>query len=476
MVDKSFAPDTPEGENDLFYCVDIKPLSEKQILKYIATEIPEHIEIINVIKKHPGIIKLLSKQERLLKLVSVWKNNGGFSKADIKVLKIEESFIDEITHQDIEQKKRLCDAAKAELCGKKICDETIEMFKDTDFFENDIFNYADSKYYLVAEEKELQDAESALPLTEKIKKVLDEWPIEVQYYYAAFYLRRKKDIRKYLSSLVEALDNQSISNKWNKAVILVKTIIFLEKEETKRQWFIDWTVNELAKINYDESIFTALLILNNVLPDNGIEEIIREEYKKTNNAAVKRRLVYFYSRAPFSVPDDIVDDLIISDDIHLKYHIASALVDSYSNNPGIIETQWYENSSYISWPEEFDDDILKSDCEALYCLIDNIEFITDASLTNQHIKRLIEIIEDSSSDYYKKAHAAGALSRKRGINDSQIRSVISELCNILDRDDILKNSKSLKVISYIVESCCKLALREEAREHAINYAKKRFSD
>lgn len=477
LVDRNFYPELPEGEEEKFYCIDIKPLTEYQILRYIAIELPNCPELLLTIKQYKEVITLLSKQERLLKQISTWKGNTDpETRLEVDVLQIEEDFLKEIIQDNPELRIKLREAAKLELSGQSIPQDTLDLLRETDFFNNGWFNYAESKYYLIAEQYSNKriSVTDINALKEVIIKLLCEWPPEVQYYFAAFFLhkvtseKRKADrLDRYFNALCRALDNQDLRKRYAPATIIANTLRFINRVETKFNDFVDWIMGELSHSIYDEKVFEALSGLSDVIKKSRIEFELRNKYKSSNDPTVKRRIVYFYSRAHYPIPDEIVEDLTNQDysptGRHLKYHIVTAIIDTVSISES-EEADWVKNAKYMDWPSLTKDPILQSEFEKLFFLKTKRLYKSDGNYLVGGIDRLIDKLRGGS--YWEKAHAAGALCRRAGLDTNYIQNIIKKFETILIGEHRSlgkhRDRNCLKTISYIIEACCTLATHESA--------------
>ena len=503
LVDNSFLFEDRDGEEEKFYCIDIKPLSEYQILRYIAVELPNCTELMAGVKEHKEIVKLLSKQERLLKQIAIWKNNMNSQKDfELDILQIEEDFIRETIGDNTGLHKQLCEAAKLELQNRAIPQETLNALSETDFFYNGQFNYAESKYYLVAEEfarnKKINLRNVLQPTIEEIIK---KWPEEVLLYFAAFYMRghntkKKRDDRfkKYFDILCTVLNNPDIREKQGlvPALIIANTMVFLGKIEEKLEGFINWTMEELKSPNYDKKIFEALSLIKDSVSDCQLEDALCKKYMETDNLAVKRRIVYFYSFAHCALPNEIVDDMVLKEHStessskhpeedsreHLNYHIISALTDTV-NVSGFEEIRWVKDTFYMEWLEKDNDPIMQSELETFYFHKVKHLYKSEGAYLNKCISQLLKKFTEGVD--WEKTHALGALCRMPGLEKDNINHIINQLNNLLIKElDNLPNSRDgncLPTVRYIVEACCKLAKHESADpERTHRLLQEKFAD
>lgn len=491
LVDNSFSSEVREGEEEQFYCIDIKPLTEYQILRYIAIELPDCPELMTDVKEHKEIIKLLSKQERLLKQIAIWKNNKNIQKEfKLDILQIENDFIKEMTGDNEELHKRLCKAAKLELCDKEIPQETLNEFSKTDFFYNGRFNYAESKYYLVAEEY-VEESETlygnALPKT--IDNIIRKWPVEVQMYFATFYIygdkpqrSKKEKLKFYYNKLCDVLNNSDLRQNcdFSPAVVIADTLLFLGKAEEKLNDFVDWVAKELENPNYDKKVFEALSHIRDAIPDSRIEDVLCEKYKKIENPGVKRRIVYFYSWIHYPVPDEIIEDLVSEEnkDIHLKCHIISALIDTL-DAACIEERKWKRDGAYVGWVQRDYGPILQSQLEKVYFLISGKLYKSDGEALTKKINDLLKVLSDAGDDW-EKAHAADALCKMAGLDADNIKYIIGRLNQLLIKDleelSVQSEYNCLRPIRYLIEACCMLAVHESTDDTVLLVVQERFAE
>lgn len=502
LVDYSF-PYDEQNREEKFYCIDIKALSEYQILRYIAVELPNCTELLAGVKEHKEIVKLLSKQERLLKQVAVWKNNMNIQKDfEVDILQIEGDFIKETIGDDTELHKQLCEAAKLELQNKAIPQETLNALSQTDFFYNGQFNYAESKYYLIAEEYVCNNKITLKKdLQWSIEEIITKWPGEVQLYFAAFYMRglktkqkRKERFEKYFDALCTVLNNSDIREKQSlvPASIIIDTIFFLGKIEEKLDSFIKWAMKELENSNYDKNVFTALSYINKNVPSYQLEDVLCKEYRKTDNFAVKRRIVYFYSYAQCALPNEIVDDMIFEEHSkkssqehseedsrkHLNYHIISALTDTIKA-PGFDEIKWVKDAAFMEWVEMDNDPIMQSELETFFYEKVGYLYKNEGAYLKKCSSLLLKKFTEGAD--WEKTHALGVLCRMPGLVKDNINHIIIQLSRLLiDELEHLPNSedsKCLRTVKYIVEACCTLAKHKSADpRRAYELVQEKFSE
>lgn len=493
LVDNSFSFESGEKEKAQFRYIDIKPLNERQILRYIALELPNHPELLNEVKSHKEILRLLSKQERLLKQIAIWKNSMSDNiDLELNILQIERDFIREIIGDDEEQHRQLCKAAKLELQNKEIPQEIIDTFSGTDFFYNGRFNYAESKYYLIAEEyilnksKEISEAKY-FPKT--ILEIIRQWSAEVQFYFAAFYChnyrtksQREKRLAKYYDWLISTLNNQDLRENYefSPSEIIVGTLNFLGRTEDKLDDFINWAIGELESRDYDRKIFESLFSLRDVIDDNKIDDVLCRKYKELKNSGVKRRIIYFYSYNHYPLPDDIVKDLSDKNnsDVHLKYHIVSALIDTL-DAPCDEERSWKSDSAYMGWIKMDNDPIMQSLLETFYYCKTKKFYKSDGYYLINCIDNLLSEFSNND-DYWKKAHAIGALYRMPWLDKENIQYIINKLSDIINGElENLHDSRNyncLKPIRYIVEASAMLSVHESADDKASALVQTRFTE
>ena len=495
LVDNSFSFETWDDEENKFYCIDIKPLSEEQILRYIAVELPVCTELMAGVKEHREIVKLLSKQERLLKQVTVWKNNMNSQKdLELDILQIEGDFIKETIGNNAELHRQLCEAAKLELQNEMIPQETLHALRKTDFFYDEQFNYAESKYYLIAEEYACNSELRAKSVLQgALEEIIRKWPREVQLYFAAFYMRgfeipkkRKNRFGKYFNVLCTVLNNPDIREKQGlvPAFVIADTMFFLGKIEEKLDGFINWVMEELEKPDYDKRVFEALARIKNSVTDYQMEDVLCQKYVETDNLVVKRRIVYFYSFAHCALPDEIVADMKYEEfsqeasKRHLSYHIISALTDTIDVS-GFGEIKWVKDTAYMEWVEMDNDPIMQSELEAFYFKKVGRLYKSEGAYLKKSSSLLLKKFEEGAD--WEKTHALGALCRMPGLEKDSINHTIKKLNDLLTKElyDSLypKDSNFLRRVKYIVEACCTLAKHKSADpQSAYSLVLEKFSD
>lgn len=475
FADRSFATELSEGDD--FCCVDIPPLSDHQILRYIAIEVPDCSQLLTRIKKNPQTIDILRKQERLLKQVQIWKkrlpNNLSH---DISFLEVETNYIDDMLQGGTALRGRLYEAAECELCGKAIPSDVLEAMGNTDFFNCDgHFTYAECKYFLVAEkcydESPLKRRFSDSQLQRALEGILEQWPVEVEYYFAEFLLHKRggKDrdnlFLKYWKTLCAVLEIPKIRNLHVPANVLVGTMCFTNQVRSSYQAYVKWAVEALKSDTYDEKVLEGLSNLSrddNADIDDLVQKALLDEYQNAETMEIRRRIVYFYSRAGYPIPNEIVQDLEdTTKDRHLRYHIVSALIETLDAE-GADAMDYYEDGQHYRWVGSGvgNDAILQSEFETLYFRKTG-QLHPEGTCLSTSIDSLMDKLR--SGEYWEKAHAAGALCRLARLNNDSIRQIISGFEDILRKElDALRTGREpnrLKTVSYIMEAMCKLLYR-----------------
>lgn len=501
FADRDFVAELSEGED--FYCVDIPPLSDEEILRYIAIEVPDCSEILRRYKRKPEALELLRKQERLLKQVQRWKRPSYENRLyGTSILEVESNYISDLIeevlylhkHKTSKDKDKLLDslyeAAESELRGEEISLDTINTLKGTDCFNsNGKFTFAHCRYFLVAEkcfkDSRIKKRYSEKELEKTLQIVLENWPIEVQYYFAEIFVNgkkrggRQKAFSKYWNALCQVLKKTEIgyNNIPAPALVLVRTMVFTNQIRSSHDLYVKWAVDSLKNENYDEKVFEGLTELRKCNIDDkdekaDIDDLLQNallnEYNSTSIPEVRRRIIYFYSRAGYLIPNEIVKTL--SDegsDKHLRYHIVSALIETVEVE-GFNSLEFYENDLHSKWVDnkKANDPILQCELETLYFKIVN-RYHPRCTPIDESINSLI--IKLSNGEYWEKAHSAGALCRMAGLDAEHIRMIINSFYSILEIEfDALQEGKEqnrLKTVSYVVEALCKLLERLNTSEY-----------
>ena len=484
FADRNFASELSEGEE--FYCIDIPPLSDEEIMRYIAIEVPECSEILRSIKRKPEALEILRKQERLLKQVQRWKRPTYDKRSyETNVLEVEVNYIcdliDEVLNSHNEDDKNslrkcLYEAAEMELRGKTIPEETLKKMCGTDCFNSrNQFTFAHCRYFLVAEkcynESSVKKRYSPEQLKETLKTILLNWPIEVQYYFAEIFLNEKKRSGRqkmfcnYWSDLCDVLKDPEVRNIHVPASVLVKTMVFTNMVSINHKLYVQWAVDALKNKNYDEMVLAGLSELSRRYGDDKteiddkVQADLLEEYRNAIVPEVQRRIVYFYSRAGYIIPHEIVDTLSdYTSSKHLRYHIVSALIETSDVKDADV-MEYYEEGLLSKWVENcsLNDEILQCEFETLYYRRVGT-FHEKQKPTSDRINGLIKILR--VGEYWEKAHAAGALCRLEGLDSAHIRQIISQFFILLkDEFEALKTDAEqnrLKTVSYVTEALCKL--------------------
>lgn len=457
-------------------CIDVAPLTLSQITGYLFSELPERFrnqkEAEDFLKQGDDLVRILDKPERLLMYIEFAGQKSKQNEKRFTISQIYESFVKTEVEKackkrdDLSEKKLykwLEEQARAGRTGNP--DEysrLVDCFKDTQMFhfKDQMFRFEGCRYYLAARSYYKPN----MPRKKILSNILDivqKEPEDTLCFYAdLFWSDGSNRFNIFFDQLVLALGKPEVIEKVSfPSLIIGRVMGFTNTYQEKGFEYIQWMVDKLAGHTYDSSIYEALYKLS-VYPDNIITKWLEDLYKKEKNPVVKRRIVYYFGYAKSGLPTQMLDDLCQEEntDIHLKYHVISALIDNYSNQ----EVKDEVNKRFSDLERALGthvNPVLRSDFERLYALSHNGR----QWMSGEGQKRCVDELMDklANGGYWEKAHAAGALSR-RSYSDN-VNTVILKLADILDQE-LMKlssaeeaNPNMLKTVSYIVEACCQLS-------------------
>lgn len=465
-------------------CVRMKELTERQIVKYLTTELPEMYEAKETEKKfreQREVAALLYKPEWLQLHVRVVRENPEFRTATA-IHQIYDTFLSaridqayenrtdlELTKKDLED--WLIQHAKKEECSDpQWAERCCDCLANTGIFRKDSvdFRFEDCKYYLIAKSYVSNDMKTK-DIQRRLQRILKEENLAVLKFFADIYIAQAVQVKRQnlmFKQLVRQIDTPEVREKYREpAGLLADVMAFTNRVDKDGPEFVSWACKEMEKDTYDTSVLETLSTLNRNNPNAGITAQLTNQYKTTNNARVKRRIAYCFGyMGQRYFPDELIADLcsVISppseqEQSHLQYHISAALADNCMEKED-IEDHFPELETALCLHT---DPILRSDFDTLYTRLNGSSFLCreDESRCEDE---LIHTLEHGS--YWQKAHAAGALGR-RSYEGLGIGSVVTKLIQALD-NTLTAISRSqdeghteLKTVSYIVEACCQIAVK-----------------
>lgn len=225
--------------------------------------------------------------------------------------------------------------------------------------------------------------------------------------------------------------------------------------------FLNFVLKELSSKYYDSHVFDTIHMINEDYPDVGINDYLKKCYERLRKDTdkskesvdnQKRRLSYFFGKEKCGIPTAVIEDLLDPTvHIHVKYHIILAVIENY-DEPG-TQKILKENYEKITACTEKADCILYSDYLMLMAKINNVE--------RGHVEEELRLqsklfLELKQGQYWKRAHAAGALGRQ-GLYAS-VEKLQEQLRNEMQQIETQRDS--LKAVSYIVEAICELFYRQ----------------
>lgn len=472
--------------NGKYYCLRLKPLKVQQIVRYLCAELPEHYcprEAEKMLREQAEVADILSKPERLLIHIRGIEENT----TDITITKIYESFLLKQVDQayDFQRDRAGTSASKEQMTewlvcrakGKEFPDVDVgrqcqQCFADSEIFNRDLtdFRFEGCKYFLIAQSY-FSHGNSWNSIRKRIRHILlYEHPMVLKFF-AGLCVEKinhpETFFRQTVALIRDTKEKDDIKKVCNApAKLLADILTFTSRVSKDGVEFVKWAGKEMWKDVYDTSVLEALANLNK--QNNAILSMLEERYTETENAREKRRIVYCFScMGPGTLSEqmilnfcDIFSTQTDAGSRHLQYHISTALIDCCKQSDDLYSHFERLKNALGEHP----DPILRSDFDTLYTQIYNIHYQLSREEQQKCENELIHLLEHGT--YFQKAHAAGALGRRNyGSDEGGIRSVIDRLLTALDRNlsDMSAvqtlDPDTLKAVSYIVESCCRLAER-----------------
>lgn len=261
------------------------------------------------------------------------------------------------------------------------------------------------------------------------------------------------------------MDNEDCFERfWNMMDENPKSKVNLFVRVAKQSQFFAFVSQRLYKKIFDNLTrdfydYTTIEALDN-LENNSIEylnsQYLRlEDYPTGDRNNIKKRYVYFLGISGNGIISEMIDELMEANtDLHLKYHIIRAMVESYDSHKKsmeLINERLDEISEYCS---KETDPVIKSDFSLLYQKARNDKWMAKESmdLVKGEVKETL-----SDNIYWKRAHAAGTIGRSKSFDAYEIliEQIKKELKIIYETKEE-KRRNSIKVISYTVEAICEL--------------------
>lgn len=447
------------------HIITLEELKNKEIDKYLKAHIPALLPLINNshdildIIKYPEHLKMfeqLSNKEMLkedeINFSNEFELYDFFLTQHIRRQLQKNMKNEEVnTQRESSIKISLQDYAWGRLLGKTNTRNPSSHFSFDDFKEIGIlnetgdFSFSCLHYYLIAKYIMLNiknDCKFSIP-----DKLL-EAPMNI--------------------SLVRAgkmMDSEDCFERfWNILDENNKCKINLFVRIAKQSQFYDFISHRLYKKIFDNLTrdfydYTTIEALGN-LENNAIEylnsQYLRlEDYQTDEKNNIKKRYVYFLGISGSGIIDKMIDELLDpTTDLHLRYHIIRAMVESYNrheNSTKIINRRIDEISEYCAG---ISDPIIRSDFSLLYKKAKEQLWMTPESL--DLIKKSLKE-QLSNETYWKRAHAAGAIGRSKSFDAYKILiEQINKELEIIYTTKEKSRRNSIKVISYTVEAICEL--------------------
>lgn len=473
-----------------YYCIRLKPLKIQQIVRYLSAELPRLYgtrEAENMLRDHAEVANILSKPERLLIHISGVEGDAELKDAsEITITKIYETFvlkqIDQAYSLQGEQegaekiRKQLTEWLICRARGKEFSDAEVgqqcqQCFANSEILNRDLddFRFEGCKYYLIAHDY-FTRGNLGNNIRKKIKRILlSEHPMVLKFF-AGLCVGKIRHPETFFKQMVALLkdpkENEARKAYKAPAKFLADILTFTGRVDRDGVEFVKWAGEEMWKDVYDTSVLEALASLNK--QNAAILSKLEERYAETENAREKRRIAYCFGyMGPGVLSEQMISDFcktcsapMDKETRHLQYHVSTTLIDCCKQNDDLYSLLGQMEDAL----GKHLDPILRSDFDTLYTQINNRHYQSTREEQKQCENELINLLENGT--YFEMAHAAGALGRRNYDGDEWgIKSVIERLLSVLDKimTDMSNvesvNFNALKTVSYIVESCCKLAER-----------------
>lgn len=271
-------------------------------------------------------------------------------------------------------------------------------------------------------------------------------------------------VREYFDIIWNCITDECIAGKSNRVEILVNAM-------ERMGWMSDlvcidrllaFISKELSSQYYDSRVFDMLHDINRQYP-LGINTYLQERYAKLRIETKesqesidnqKRRLAYYFGKEKCGITGAMIEDLIDPNvHVHVKYHIILAVIENYDFFHTEELLKKYENQIMACEEAWKEDHILYSD----YLLLQNRRNNVERGYGESEIQLQRELVAElGKNDYWKRAHAAGALGRQ-GLHTS-VEKLMQRLQ--IESMQIETEENSLKAVSYIVEAICELFYRQ----------------
>ncbi len=450
---------------DVYTSIRLNKLTEKERDTYLREYLPN---LLLVSKKDETIMEILRYPEHLKMFEELYRKNliETDHNSDIKN---EFDFYDFFIRANI--RKKLSDVGAAQGCKedkiisvlqqyavdlyfekKKNRKDPSQLFVFSDFREAGILNQDDEfvfsycGYYLAA--KYMEEEVKADRMTQ-IPDCLLEEPLEKILIWTGRLLDHSIEE---LSKFWKCLKN----NHSCKLLLLAKVAKATSRMETFIEDIYKKAFLSLQRDFYDYSVLETFKELGDAGSDYLKKRYLDlSEYNENQANNIKKRLVYFLGISNSGIIDKMLDDLMAEEtDQHLKYHIIRAAVENYNKHPKSTEFIKYKFEQLEEYCTVSQDPIIRSDFSILYMKYTNMSWMSPNE-EGTLLKELERKMEDSI--YWVRAHAAGAIGRKRKASAYHLllQRIREELQFIYDKEKNYKNS--IKVISYSVEAICELS-------------------
>lgn len=324
------------------------------------------------------------------------------------------------------------------------------------------FEFPYCGYYLVANQLVEQiKKHNNKKLTNLLPTTVDEEELEIILLLVSKMIIEQDDFSEYWNMLVK--DNRY------PLLLLAKIMKESEHQSPFQHYLYEKAFDNLKSDFYDYSVLETFLEL-----ETGCVEYLKtrytnlETYEEEQQNNIRKRIVYYLGISHNGITQQMIEDLMADEtDRHLKYHIIRAAVENYHKDEKTTELidKYIEQLSEYCRHEK--DPIIESD----FSLLIQMNHSKGEWLGEKDKLELMEQVKSKLNDsvYWVRAHAAGALGRKKGNETTKLllEHIKKELANIYDMKQDFRNS--IKVISYSVEALCELSaeLSVEEQEEVI---------
>ncbi len=455
-----------------FNIIRMNELSREQIINYLKQDLPEsNSNWEEIIKPDSEILRMLNKPERLLVFTRYIKDfRDGTIPQDVYQIynavissQINSAYNSQDNAGKILSKNQLetwlIKVAKND--SNALNDLYYKLFEHTDMFSGYSFKFEGCKDFLTAKsyasywgsKKDIETAVSELLKCEHNVSTI------------CFFSRQPtRNANNKFNSLYNVLFDKLLSGEIRDAgispYILISRVLEINSTyEQQMETYIKYCVDLLGEKTYENEVFEALQILNNVksqwVSDKLVElfsGVDKEEVPENKKQRIKRRIVVFFGYCKIRLPKAFIDIFNNPEtkDKHLKYHITAALNAKDSDN--LDKDQIKSMGLHLD-----DDSILNCDYDRLYKKVLQKKWLSETSLKRYTDDLLVKL---KNGEYWERAHAAAALRYQEYSNDGDLMNTIHSILDALENEYIKITNKGIadvnciRAIKNIIETCC----------------------